>query len=158
ATQVVELREGMRYQFDKYELDDATGDLSRPDGSHAQLRSKETSLLAAFLTNPIDGLISKERLIRIVWGEHSQAGDHELQVLKNDLKNKLQRKDLIKAIPGKGYAFHADTVAQYPDKGGSAHSAIGRGPLHVFPGNGTAAGSLFVHSWVGYGSNDFVKH
>lgn len=148
----------MKYQFDNYELDDSSRGLTRPDGSHVQLRRQAASLLVAFLTNRINTLISKERLIRIVWGEHSHAGDHELQGLKNELQKHLQSQDLIEAITGEGYIFHAKTVARFPDTSGFGYSATDRETLYVFPGNGTAAGSLFVHSWVGYGSNDFVKH
>ena len=148
----------MRYRFDKYELNDATGDLARPNDSHAHLRPKTTSLLVAFLTYPVNELISKERLIRKVWGEHSQSGDHELQGLKNELQKALQNESVIEAIPGKGYVFHASTVTTVLDNNGLQHSAAGQGALYVFPGNGTAAGALFIHSWVGYGSNDFVKH
>lgn len=148
----------MRYRFDSYELNDATGDLARPNGSHAHLRPKATTLLVAFLRNPVNDLISKIRLIQAVWGDHSQSGDHELQGLKNELQHALQSESLIEAIPGKGYVFHANIVTTIPDKNGLGHTAPRRSALHVFPGNGTAAGSLFIHSWVGYGSNDFVKH
>src|SRR5262245_34388294 len=143
----------MRYRFDNYELDDATGDLVRPDASQVRLRQKATSLLVALLAHP-RRLITKEELITIVWGPHPEAGDHELQGLKNELQSKLQNDKLIKAVPGKGYTFHARAVATLPD--GDRHD--GRSALHIFPGLGTAAGTLFVHSWVGYGANDFVKH
>jgi DNA-binding winged helix-turn-helix (wHTH) protein len=156
----------MKYTFANYSFDELTQSLQRPDGSTSRLRPKVSSLLAIFLNRPSNELISKEELIRALWGENAEADDHDLQRLKNELAGKLGNELLIESVPRKGYIFTAqpNPTSRSAERNGDVavdlrRAADNPSPLHIFPGKGgTPAGTVFVHSYVGYGANDFVEH
>ena len=154
----------MKFRFANYYFDDEIRHLVRPDGSTCQLRPLVNDLLTAFVRQPGGELITKQKLISDVWGETTTATDHDLQGLKRELERALDNRGIIKPIRGKGYMLavpvltsaKASTGVFPPGLPGAGSETSG--PLHIFPGAGSPAGALFVHSFVGYGKNDYVKH
>jgi DNA-binding winged helix-turn-helix (wHTH) protein len=148
----------MKYRFANYEFDEDLRQLKKPDGSSKRLRPQLSRLLTILLSRPEDAH-AKQELIESVWHKHTNATDHDLHNLKRELETALDESGIIEAIPGHGYTI---TVPVAPvansDKGASAGNGAGRKILPVFPGIGTPAGSLFVHSAADAGKNDFVKY
>jgi DNA-binding winged helix-turn-helix (wHTH) protein len=147
----------MKYKFANYEFDNELRLLRLPDGTSRHLRLKVNKLLSILLSRP-QKVFTKEELIEQIWGEESDATDHDLQGLKGELDKALKDKTIVKTVSGEGYAFNlpVTTPQDIPIAIGSSNDK--QAILPVFPGLGTPAGALFVHSFVGYGSNDRVQH
>jgi hypothetical protein len=148
----------MKYQFANYEFDDELQQLIKPDGEPCHLRRYASNLLTALLRHPKDA-IPKPELIDTVWGADSDATDHDLQNLKRELVRALGNKKVIKAIQRRGYACIVP-VTPLPGFHRAVISGNGSGAnvLNIFPGIGTPAGSLFVHSAADAGKNDYVEY
>jgi hypothetical protein len=97
-------------------------------------------------------------LIAKIWGEQSKATDHDLHCLRRDLDAVLGDKAIVKSIPSEGYVFTLRLATAQETPTAISSSNTKQAVLPVFPGVGTPAGALFVHSFVGYGSNDRVQH
>lgn len=150
----------MKHEFNNFSFDEDLRLLIRPDGNKIRLRPKATRLLEILLKRP-NQLHRKEQLLSSIWGSDSHATDHDLQGLKREVVKALGQKDLLTAIPGEGYTIHISQngLSPSPDSLKAPESnAVPLKELPVFPGLGTAAGDLFIHSFVGYGKNDYVKH
>jgi DNA-binding winged helix-turn-helix (wHTH) protein len=146
----------MKYKFANYEFDNELRLLRFPDGASLHLRPKVNELLSILLTRP-QKVFNKKELIERIWGKNSSALDHDLHGLKRELEKALGDKEIVKTVPGEGYAFNL-RVAAPEEISGDGSSGSKPTALPVFPGLGTPAGALFVHSFVGYGSNDKVQH
>jgi DNA-binding response OmpR family regulator len=72
------------------------------DGNVLELTGKEFDLLACFLENP--GIVlSRERLLDIVWGMTYPGGTRTVDVHVAQLRRKLDRPDMIRTVRGSGY-------------------------------------------------------
>ncbi len=72
------------------------------DGSVLELTGKEFDLLACFLENP--GIVlSRERLLDIVWGMTYPGGTRTVDVHVAQLRRKLDRPEMIRTVRGSGY-------------------------------------------------------
>ena len=72
------------------------------EGETLELTGKEFDLLACFLENP--GIVlSRERLLDIVWGMTYPGGTRTVDVHVAQLRRKLGRPDLIRTLRGAGY-------------------------------------------------------
>src|SRR6267142_707246 len=149
----------MKHKFANYNFDDALRVLVRPDGVTCSLRPQINKFLALLISRS-QHVFSKNELIIHIWGNDSSATDHDLQCLKRDLEKCLGNKELIRTVPRQGYAFTASLNATQPAASivSSTDGGESSGSLSIFPGVGNAAGALFVHSFVAYGKNDYVKH
>src|SRR5579884_2525350 len=76
------------------------------DGDQVELTGKEFDLLACFLEN--SGIVlSRERLLDIVWGMSYPGGTRTVDVHVAQLRRKLGRPDAIETIRGAGYKLVA---------------------------------------------------
>jgi DNA-binding response OmpR family regulator len=76
------------------------------DGEPVELTGKEFDLLACFLEN--SGIVlSRERLLDIVWGMAYPGGTRTVDVHVAQLRRKLGRPDAIETIRGAGYKLVA---------------------------------------------------
>jgi DNA-binding response OmpR family regulator len=72
------------------------------DGSVVELTSKEFDLLACFLEHP--GIVlSRERLLDLVWGMTYPGGTRTVDVHVAQLRRKLGNPDSIRTVRGAGY-------------------------------------------------------
>jgi DNA-binding winged helix-turn-helix (wHTH) protein len=148
----------MKYRFANYEFDEDLRQLRKPDGSSRRLRPQLSKLLTILLSGPGDAH-AKQKLIESIWHKHTRATDHDLHNLKRELETALDESGIIKAIPGHGYAITVPvTPAGDLNKGAVAGNGTAGKILPVFPGIGTPAGSLFVHSAADCGKNDYVQY
>jgi hypothetical protein len=144
----------MKYRFANFEFDDELQQLKMPNGESRHLRLQLSKLLTA-LVNHSEDVHPKEALIEEIW-HNASATAHDLQNLKLELEKLLGKRGLIKTISGIGYAVTVPVTPLYPLPG--SDNGVGGKVLPIFPGIGTPAGSLFVHSAVSFGKNDLVKH
>jgi two-component system, OmpR family, response regulator len=71
-------------------------------GAQVELTSKEFDLLACFLEHP--GIVlSREKLLDIVWGMTYPGGTRTVDVHVAQLRRKLGRPELIRTVRGAGY-------------------------------------------------------
>jgi DNA-binding winged helix-turn-helix (wHTH) protein len=148
----------MKYRFTTYIFDDELRQLTGRDFSARRLRPKLKELLVILLKRDRK-VVRKHELIEEIWGANSNATDHDLHNLKRELEKVLGTKRLIKSVPGEGYVFDAPVSNQIEsDIGTKIEEESELTILPIFPGAGTPAGALFVHSFVGYGKNDHVRH
>jgi len=71
-------------------------------GAEVELTSKEFDLLACFLEHP--GIVlSREKLLDIVWGMTYPGGTRTVDVHVAQLRRKLGRPELIRTLRGAGY-------------------------------------------------------
>jgi hypothetical protein len=118
---------------------------------------KRRKLLAALVGGPED-VHDKDSLIENIWHKHTTATHHSLHNLKDELDEALDDTTLIETITGVGYAFTAPVMRLEPDRTAASGNGLGPKMLPIFPGIGTPAGSLFVHSAADSGKNDHVKY
>ena len=72
------------------------------EGDVLELTGKEFDLLACFLENP--GIVlSRERLLDIVWGMTYPGGTRTVDVHVAQLRRKLDRPEMIRTVRGSGY-------------------------------------------------------
>jgi DNA-binding response OmpR family regulator len=72
------------------------------EGATLELTGKEFDLLACFLENP--GIVlSRERLLDIVWGMTYPGGTRTVDVHVAQLRRKLDRPEMIRTVRGSGY-------------------------------------------------------
>jgi DNA-binding response OmpR family regulator len=75
-------------------------------GSHIELTSKEFDLLACFLEHP--GIVlSREKLLDLVWGMTYPGGTRTVDVHVAQLRRKLGDPDTIRTVRGAGYKLVA---------------------------------------------------
>jgi TolB-like protein/Flp pilus assembly protein TadD len=100
----------MPLSFDGFTLDPSARTLVRADGEPIPLRRSEFELLLAFVNNPGRAL-SRDYLLELVAGRHSEAFDRSIDVLVGRLRRKIEREPkqpgLILTVPGIGYRFSA---------------------------------------------------
>lgn len=79
------------------------------DGIEVELSKTEFSLLRLLMENK--GIVlSKERILEIVWGDYEGERENLVEVYINYLRKKLGEKGrLIRTIRGVGYTFRGDT-------------------------------------------------
>jgi DNA-binding response OmpR family regulator len=76
------------------------------DGSAVDLTSKEFDLLACFLEHP--GIVlSRERLLDLVWGMTYPGGTRTVDVHVAQLRRKLGNPESIRTVRGSGYKLVA---------------------------------------------------
>jgi len=108
--------------FDGLTLDPAARTLLNAGGESISLRRSEFELLLAFVKNPGRAL-SRDYLLEVVAGRHSEAFDRSIDVLVGRLRRKIEREPgqpkLILTVPGIGYRFSAKpSAAVLPAEGG----------------------------------------
>jgi DNA-binding response OmpR family regulator len=83
-------------------------------GQEAPLTPKSVSILEHFMTHP-DELITRERLLDVVWGWESGVGDRVVDTriveLRRALKDDLSAPKFIETVPNVGYRFIAPVEA-----------------------------------------------
>src|SRR5437667_8182685 len=77
--------------------------LISPQGTKV-LRPQQSTVLQALLENK-GQLVSKEMLVKLLWGTHATANDHRLQSLISELRHVLGEHNAIKNISGMGYLW-----------------------------------------------------
>ncbi len=77
--------------------------LISPQGTKV-LRPQQSTVLQALLENK-GRLVSKEMLMKLLWGTHATANDHRLQSLISELRHVLGEHNAIKNISGSGYLW-----------------------------------------------------
>jgi len=77
------------------------------------LTPREFGILAVFLAHQ-DGLVTRGRLLRAVWGQAYQGEHHYVHVFVSQLRRKIaaadpagELRDLVTAEPGVGYRVRA---------------------------------------------------
>ena len=94
------------YTFDQFELDCASGEVRR-EGSLLALRPKVYALLV-YLVSHRGRLISKDELIRAIWGEISVSDgslNRAIAELRSALGDESGAPHLIETVPRRGYKF-----------------------------------------------------
>lgn len=150
----------MKYTFKNYIFDDSLQEVVLPSGERHKLRDQVFELLLTLVKQP-EIPISKAELIEVIWGTQGRVTDHQLQGVVRDLRQVLRdsKKTLIRTIRYKGYFLDSEVGVHE-----AAHEAVPSSTtkasrvLPIFPGTGTPAGSLFVHSAANSGKNDYVKY
>ncbi len=74
----------------------------RAGGDPVDLTAREFDLLAALLAHP-GVVLSRERLLELVWGGEFAGGTRTVDVHVGQLRGKLGRPDLIETVRGAGY-------------------------------------------------------
>jgi adenylate cyclase len=96
--------------FHGFTLDPAARTLVNAAGKEISLRRSEFELLLAFANSPGRAL-TRDYLLEVVAGRHSEAFDRSIDVLVGRLRRKLEREPrqprLILTVPGIGYRFVA---------------------------------------------------
>jgi DNA-binding response OmpR family regulator len=83
------------------ELDRAAHTVSAA-GEPVELTGREFDLLAALLANP-GVVLSRDRLLELVWGGEFAGGTRTVDVHVAQLRAKLERPDLVQTVRGVGY-------------------------------------------------------
>lgn len=79
------------------------------DGKEIELSKTEFSLLYLLMQNK-DIVLSKERILEVVWGDYEGERENLVEVYINYLRKKLREKGkYIKTIRGVGYTFRGDS-------------------------------------------------
>lgn len=79
------------------------------DGKEIELSKTEFSLLYLLMQNK-DIVLSKERILEVVWGDYEGERENLVEVYINYLRKKLGEKGkYIKTIRGVGYTFRGDS-------------------------------------------------
>lgn len=82
-------------------------------GKDASLTPKAVALLEYLMTHP-DELVTRDRLLDVVWGWDYPAGtrtvDSRIAELRRALSDNAQEPRFIETVPGKGYRFVAHVV------------------------------------------------
>jgi two-component system OmpR family response regulator len=109
---VTALEGGICYTFDGWTLDPVRRVLRDPEGLLISLSEGEFELLLAFVENP-GVVLSRDQLLELARGEHSEAFDRAVDVQVSRLRRKLERcleGDAIRTVRGEGYLFDAAVV------------------------------------------------
>jgi DNA-binding response OmpR family regulator len=86
-------------------------------GAQIELTSKEFDLLACFLEHP--GIVlSREKLLDIVWGMTYPGGTRTVDVHVAQLRRKLGDPETIRTVRGAGYKLAAVACCRARDRGG----------------------------------------
>ena len=100
--------------FDGFTLDPGARTLVHAGGEPISLRRSEFELLLAFVNNP-GRVLSRDYLLEMVAGRHSDQYDRSIDVLVGRLRRKIEplpgRPRLILTVPGVGYRL---AVKPYP--------------------------------------------
>jgi DNA-binding response OmpR family regulator len=98
------------YQFGSFTLELRTRHLTRSDGRHIPLSSREYALLVAFLNKP-DRTFTRQQLLRMT-SLHQNATDRSIDVLVLRLRRKLEgdpsAQHIIETKRGVGYTMEID--------------------------------------------------
>ncbi|NOX59851.1 MAG: response regulator transcription factor [Planctomycetes bacterium] len=98
-----------RLRYDDIELDLLTRTVKCGD-TEASLSTRELDLLAYFMLHA-EEVLSKQQILREVWGDGAEHDENLLQVYANYLRNKLAKsrtKKILHTVRGVGYVFSAD--------------------------------------------------
>jgi len=94
--------------FVGWRLDLGRRQLFAPDGDEVKLTSAEFDLLAAFINNP-DKVLSRDRLLDLVYGREMFPFERSIDVLVMRLRGKIEQDranpTFIKTVRGSGYVF-----------------------------------------------------
>jgi DNA-binding winged helix-turn-helix (wHTH) protein len=143
--------------FDNFKYFEEARRLERPNDKPVTLRPKLGNLLLLFLRNS-GKPVRYETIKREVWPESTTITVRHVHGLKDELDEALNDTTLIETIPGVGYTFTAPVRHGGLDRTATSGNGLGPKILPIFPGIGTPAGSLFVHSAADFGRNDYVKY
>lgn len=101
--------------FAGWRLDLGRRQLHGPDGEEVKLTSAEFDLLAAFVNNP-DKVLSRDRLLDLVYGREMFPFERSVDVLVMRLRGKIEldraNPVLIKTVRGSGYVFTPEVQVQ----------------------------------------------
>lgn len=99
--------------FAGWQLDLGRRQLIGADGEEVRLTSAEFDLLVAFVNNP-DKVLSRDRLLDLVYGREMFPFERSIDVLVMRLRGKIEvdrsNPELIKTIRGSGYVFTPEVV------------------------------------------------
>jgi len=99
--------------FSGWQLDLGRRQLIGADGEEVRLTSAEFDLLVAFVNNP-DKVLSRDRLLDLVYGREMFPFERSIDVLVMRLRGKIEvdrsNPELIKTIRGSGYVFTPEVV------------------------------------------------
>ena len=110
------------YRFGDFELDAATGDLSR-DGQAVRLRPQQLQLLAVLLRQP-GHVVSRDELKQALWSEQTfvefeDSLNHAIIRLRKALDDSAEAPRFIETVPKRGYRF----IAAVESRESPSHSA-----------------------------------
>ncbi len=101
--------------FAGWRLDRGRRQLSGPNGEDVRLTSAEFDLLAAFVSNP-DKVLSRDRLLDLVYGREMFPFERSIDVLVMRLRGKIEEDranpTFIKTVRGAGYVFTPEVEAK----------------------------------------------
>jgi two-component system, OmpR family, response regulator len=103
---------GLGYTFDGWTLDPVRRVLRNPEGLLISLSEGEFELLLAFVENP-GVVLSRDELLELARGDHSEAYDRAVDVQVSRLRRKLEgcrEGEAIRTVRGEGYLFDATVV------------------------------------------------
>lgn len=112
GTRAVSPPAGFRFTFDGWNLDPVRRVLRDPKGLLISLSEGEFELLLAFVENP-GTVLSRDQLLELARGEHSEAFDRAIDVQVSRLRRKLAAcggGEAIQTVRGQGYLFAAEVV------------------------------------------------
>jgi two-component system, OmpR family, response regulator len=102
-------RRGTAYHFLGFVVDAVRRQLRAPNGTTILLTAGEFSLLNAFLEHP-QRILTRDQLLEMARGVHSEAFDRAIDVQISRLRRKLHActdGEVIKTVRGVGYLFDA---------------------------------------------------
>ncbi|MCG8511224.1 MAG: response regulator [Rhodospirillales bacterium] len=102
-------------EFAGWNLDLGRRRLTGSDGEEVRLTSAEFDLLVAFVNNP-DKVLSRDRLLDLVYGREMFPFERSIDVLVMRLRGKIEQDRgnpmLIKTVRGAGYIFTPEVAIQ----------------------------------------------
>lgn len=102
---------GSRYAFGDWALDVNKRNLTRRDGTDAQLTSSEFNLMHAFVRRP-HRVLSRDDIMDLLkghdWSPLDRSIDNLIARLRKKVEQDPERPALIKTVRGAGYVFTAD--------------------------------------------------
>jgi two-component system OmpR family response regulator len=103
---------GFCFVFDGWSLDPVRRVLRDPQGLLISLSEGEFELLLAFVENP-QTVLSRDQLLELARGEHSDAFDRAIDVQVSRLRRKLAgclQGEAIRTVRGEGYLFGGEVT------------------------------------------------
>jgi len=101
--------------FADWRLDLGRRQLFAPSGEEIKLTSAEFDLLAAFINNP-DKVLSRDRLLDLVYGREMFPFERSIDVLVMRLRGKIEtdraNPTFVKTVRGSGYVFTPEVKIQ----------------------------------------------
>lgn len=106
-----ETKEGRKFRFGVFEMDEDTGELRKDGKAQTRLREQAARVLVLLLERPQD-LVTREELRQRLWASDTFVDfDHGMNTAINQLRNALgddaSNPRFIQTLPRKGYRFIA---------------------------------------------------